>query len=55
MNEHFSKKDDRSVVALENDSKNLAKLPQVEIVKFTGEPIVCSRIRLFKAIVDLRV
>lgn len=49
MNEHFSKKDDRSVVALENDSKNLAKLPQVEIVKFTGEPIVCSRM------VDLRV
>ena len=37
---------------MNNDSKNLAKLPQQKTVKFTWEPVACSSIRLSKAMVD---
>ena len=53
MNKHFGKKDDRrSALASENDSRNLAELTQLQTVKCTGESIACSRIRLFKVMVD---
>ena len=39
-------------MALENDSKNYAKLPQLKNVNSKKERIACSRIRLFKVMVD---
>lgn len=53
MNEHFSIKVDRkSALPLENYSKNLVKLSQLEIVKFRGKPIACSRIWLSRVMID---
>ena len=45
--EHFSKNGNRrSAPVLQNDSKNLAKLPELEIVTFTVKARVFSRIGL---------
>ena len=49
--EHFSKNGNRrSAPVLQNDSKNLAKLPELEIVTFTVKARVFSRIGLSKMV-----
>ena len=52
VNTSVKKDDRRNALALENDSKNYAKLPQLKNVNFKKERIACSRIRLFKVMID---